>query len=311
MAHLPERAHQLLRAQHGVIGLDQLLEAGVPRRRVRRLVEVGELRAGLKGAYRSPSVAVDELSRCAEVCIARPAVDVAGPAAGRLWGLRHCRLDRRIGVIAPRGSNPSIAAWVIPFRTNAIDRSRDTIHRRDGIRVTTPARTALDLARYLPPARLGSVIEQVMAEHRVSEQALIDVADEWRSPGRPWIDTFLRQLGRRLPGGGADSHPEVVVGNGLRRRGVRHLVRQHPVDLPNFGPAQFDLAVPRLLWAIEVDVHPTHEETAGLGRDEDRDDAAESVGWTVSRVSARDYDRNLDRRLDELAEVYTRLQRCR
>jgi hypothetical protein len=307
MSHLPRAVHAMLRRQHGVISSVQLREAGLSSRQVRSLVVRGDLVTGLRGTYRSPSVPTDEVSRCAEVCLARSALAIAGPTAGRLWAWRRVQGDQRVHVIGPPASNPAIAAWVVPYRTAAIEPERDIVRRGDGIALTSPARTALDLARSLGPADLGSVIEQAMARHGLSEQDLIDVAIDLRSPRRPWVEAFLRQLGRRLPGGAADSHPEVRVGNGLRDRGVRHLVRQYRIQLPSYGTARFDLAVPRRLWAIEVDVFPEHEETSGIASDERRDDAAEQVGWTVSRISEPDYVHRLQSRLDELAALYRTL----
>ena len=307
MSHLPRAAHEVIRQQHGVIASAQLQALGLTRRQIESLVERGDLRSGLRGVLRSPSAPVDELSRCSEVCLARPAVVISGPTAGRIWEWRRMRRDRRIHVIGPPASNPAIATWVVPYRTAAIAPERDIVRRDDGIRITSPARTALDLARTLDHVALGSVIEQAMAQHQLTEQDLIDVAADWRSPRRPWIEVFLRQIERRLPGGPAESHPEIRVGNGLRRRGVRHLVRQHPIVLPGHGDARFDLAVLRLRWAIEVDGHPEHLETAGIASDERRDDAAERLGWTISRVSEHDYEHALDERLDELAALYRTL----
>lgn len=301
MTRIPKSVHQLLRRQHGVVSRGQLLNAGLTSRQVDHLASRGDLAPALKGAYRSPSVPISGLGRCAEVCLARPATVVAGPTAGQRWGLRHVDRHRPVYVITPPAANPAIAPWVIPYRTAAIDLERDVIQRSDGIRLTSPARTALDLTRFLTADQLLSVIEQVMSDHGVTERDLRSVAADWVSPGRPWIKLFFRQLGRRLPGGPAESNPEIKVANGLRRRGVRGLSRQHELTLPGYGPARFDLAVPKLRWAIEVDVFSTHTETIGVHRDEQRDEAAEADGWTVSRLTASDYENRLSERLDELA----------
>jgi very-short-patch-repair endonuclease len=216
--------------------------------------------------------------------------------------------DRRIHVLSPPSSNPARARWVVPYRTVALDRHLEVVERPDGIRVTTPARTAFDLTRHLPDDDLLSVIEQTIAEHGASAEDLYSLADRWMSRGRPWINSFVRQLDRRLPGGAAESDPEIRVGNALRARGVRGLVRQHELVLPGHRPARFDLAVPELQWAIEVDRHPAHEESAGVAGDERRDTASEAIGWTVSRITATDYQHRFAERLDELAAHYQLLR---
>ncbi len=310
MARLTPQAHRLFATQHGVAGVDQLIAAGLSPRQIKRLEAEGSLILVLRGAYRTPSVELDELGRCAAVCSARPAVIVAGPTAGRLWEFRRIPRDRRIHVIGPPVSQPAIAPWVVTYRTAAI-RATDVITRDDGIRVTTRARTAFDLARHLAPGDLRSVIEQAMYDGGYTAQDMLDVASEWLSPRRPWASTFGRLVEARLAGGAAESHPEVRVGNALERAGVRGLVRQFRIDIPPYGRARFDLAVPRLLWAIEIDVHPTHEETAGRAADRRRDDAAAALGWSVSRISAHDYTNGFDLSIATLLDRYHEFESSR
>ena len=89
--------------------------------------------------------------------------------------------------------------------------------------------------------------------------------------------------------------------------GISGLERQYPIDLPGYGRARFDLAVPSLRWAIEVDVHPAHRETAGIVSDRRRDRASQAVGWWTSRVSADDYEEGFDATITDLLRVHARL----
>jgi very-short-patch-repair endonuclease len=308
MAHLSPRAHAVLASQHGVASVEQLLDAGLTRRQLRHLQHAGALDLALRGAYRTPSAPVGELGQCAAVCLARPDVAIAGPTAGRLWGFRRLPPDRRIHVIAPRASNPAIARWVVPYRTDALHPDDDVLERGDGIRLTSRARTTFDLARWLGPDDLLSVIEQAASDGHLSDDHFIAVAADWISPQRPWARSFLAALDRRVPGGAAESHPEVRVGDALRRAGVLGLVRQHELDLPGHGRARFDLAVPWLRWAIEVDLHPTHRETLGASTDLRRDRAAEAVGWTTTRITEREYHHHFDETIADLASMYAFLR---
>jgi hypothetical protein len=211
-------------------------------------------------------------------------------------------------VIAPRASNPAIARWVVPYRTDA-RHDADILQRDDGIRVTSRARTAFDLARWLGPDDLLSVIEQAAHDGHVSDDEFLAAAVDWISPRRPWAREFLRALDRRLPGGPAESHPEVRVADALGRAGVRGLVRQHCIQLPGHGDVRFDLAVPELRWAIEVDLHPRHRETMGIAADIRRDRAASSIGWSTSRITEAQYDRSFNETIAELALVHSDLRR--
>ena len=309
MVHLNARAHVLFATQHGVASLDQLMSTGITTSQLKRLRTAGAIERILNTAYRSPSVPFDEMSRCAAVCLAHADTAVAGPTAGRLWGFRRLPADHRIHVLAPPASHPFAPDWVIPYRTAAFH-PHDIIERSDGIRVTSRARTAFDLSRWLRPSDLLSVIEQAAHDGNLTDADLHEVAIDWVSPRRPWATVFLRQVGRRLPGGAAESHPEVRVANALANASVFGLVRQFRIDLPDYGAARFDLAVPRLKWAIEVDVHPTHGETEGTRNDQRRDIAARSAGWEVSRISRSLYENSFDQTITDLAAHFrSRTQR--
>lgn len=296
--HLHSEVHDYFARQHGVVSVAQLHDVGVTRRQIEVLERNGTIINVCRGTYRSPSVPVDELTRCAAICLARMNVVISGPTAGRLWGFRRLPSDHRVHVLAPPASNPSIERWVIPYRTAALH-DEDVVDRRDGIRVTSRARTAFDLARWLHGDDLLSVVEQAMHDGQLTELDMYSVAIDWLSPRRPWARAFVDLLGRRLPGRPAESHPEVRVCQALRRGGVRGLVRQYPIELPGYGRARFDLAVPQTKWALEVDVFPTHDETVGRRRDRSRDRAARRSGWTVFRISRSDYDHRFGSAIDD------------
>lgn len=308
MVHLTLHAHELLARQHGVASTQQLLDTGLSTRQLRHLQQSQDLELVLRGAYRTPSAPDTELARCAAVCAARSDVAIAGPTAGRLWGFRRLPSDHRIHVLAPPASNPAIARWVIPYRTDA-RHDHDVVERDDGIRITTRARTAYDLARWLGPDDLLSVIEQAAHDGRLDDGDFLDVAADWLSSRRPWVRTFLQALDRRLPGGAAESHPEVRVADALGRAGVRGLVRQHRLELPGHGSVRFDLAIPELRWAIEIDLHPRHRETLGMASDVRRDRAAGTIGWMTTRVSDVQYQTRFNETIAELAATHADLRR--
>lgn len=307
MAHLTSRAHQVFARQHGVASVRQLLHAGLSHRELRHLQQAGDLELVVRGAYRTPSAPITELSRCAAVCLGRPDIAIAGPTAGRLWGLRRLPPDRRIHVLAPRASNPAIAKWVVPYRTDA-RHDDDVVEREDGIRLTSRARTVFDLARWLGSDDLLSVIEQSAQNGRLRDDDFLAVAVDWLSPRRPWVRHFLRTLDRRLPGGPAESHPEVRVADALRTAGISGIVRQHRIRLPGYGEARFDLAVPEIRWAIEVDLHPRHRETLGMQADAFRDRAASAIGWVTTRVTEEHYTQRFNETIADIAGFHAELR---
>ena len=281
MAHFTREALSFLSSHHGVATASQLEAHGLTTHQIRSLREVGSLERVADGVYRMPAVPLDELGRCAAICARHPDAVIAGVTAGRLWGFRRLAPDRRVHIITAPAAQRCCETWLVAYRTAAIH-DVDRIDRGDGIVVTSRARTALDLGRVLGRADLLSVIEQAMAEGGASDADMRRVAVDWMSSQRPWVRTFLELLDGRLYGGGAESHLEVRLGDALRH--LPGLVRQFRIDLPGYGPARFDLAFPELRWAIEVDGFPTHRETAGRARDELRDRASASIGWSVTRL---------------------------
>jgi len=240
------------------------------------------------------------------ICLSRPHVVIAGSTAGRVHGLRKLGHDRRIHLLAPPGANPAVGRNVRTFRTRAFG-NEDFEQRSDGLRITTPEQTSLDLARHLRSDALLSVIEQVMHETGTSDQQLRALALPWL-PRRRWVRKYLDALDRRIIGPAAESNPEVVVGQMLDARSVTGLVRQFAVDLPGYGHARFDLAVPEIRWALEVDVFPSHLETVGAEADRRRDEAARRIDWTVTRISRDDYEHQLVNSVERAASEYRRIR---
>jgi hypothetical protein len=197
---------------------------------------------------------------------------------------------------------------VVPYRTAALH-EHDVVERDDGIRVTTRQRTAFDLARWLGPDDLLSVIEQAAHDGGLDDGDFLEVAVDWLSPQRPWVRPFLQALDRRLPGGPAESHPEVRVADALTRAGVRGLLRQYRAVLPDHGAVRFDLAIPELRWAIEIDLHPRHRETLGVAADARRDLAASNAGWLTTRIDEEQYQRRFHETIAEIAVIYGTIRR--
>ena len=288
MTYLTPEANRLLAAQHGAVGVTQLQAAGLTPDQIRVLVRNDVLSPIIVGAYRLSAVPESESVRCVAVCLTRSNAVIAGPTAGRLWGFRAMPRDRRVHVLLPPMSRAPAAKWVAIHRSAAVH-STDIVRRSDGITLTSRARTALDLARFISGEELLSVIEQAMHDGQIPEAEMRAVAVDWLTTRRPWVARYLRSLDRRLPGASAESHPEVRVGNALRSHGIRGLVRQHPVTLSSGRRVRFDLAVPEEWFAIEVDVHPTHQSTAGAADDESRDLEAEADGWWIERITVTQY----------------------
>jgi len=285
--------------QHGIVTSRQLFEHGFSRDRVARLVDSDVLVRVVDGAYRVASHADDELARCVAVSLARPGLVVSGPTAARLWGFRRVTKDQLVHVTAKPHAQPGRAAWIRTYRTALIG-AIDIVHRPDGVRLTSTARTAVDMVRHATPSAVLSMVEQGLDREWFDEAALRSTAERTATPGRPFARRFLELLGDRLDGGAAGSDWETIVGDCLRRRGIGGLVRQYPLTVPGYGRLRFDLAIPERRWALEIDAHPSHHSAEGAARDKFRDRCCAEIDWMVQRVGEPDLRHRFGRTLDSI-----------
>lgn len=306
MTNLNHSAVTWLRQHHATISTSALTASNITQDEREALVRAGFLTRIVDGAYGLAGVQPTELSRCAALSTSRPELVIAGPTAGRLWGLRRMPKDGLVHVLAPPGSHPCREPWVRPYRTAVLD-EEDVVLRNDGIRLTSPPRTVVDLTRYLDRFALTSVVEQALGDEMCTTATLLRVAERLDTPGRPWVRRFIRAIEARHPSAASESEGELKVLNALIRRGVTGLVRQHPVELPGYGRARFDIAIPPMRWALEVDLHPQHRTPEGEASDNRRDAAAESLGWRVRRAGEVELDRSsFERTMDDITQEIRR-----
>jgi very-short-patch-repair endonuclease len=179
----------------------------------------------------------------------------------------------------------------------------DVRRRQDGIVVASPSRLAFDLAALLSVQDHASVIEQLLREGHCSMAELGAVARRLCHPRRPGSLRFVRTLMARGDRPAAESHPEIVLGDALRARGVPVEPQVRTLQLRNGAKIRIDLAVPAARWAIEIDIHPDHLFLEGTTRDKRRDRQCHLIGWQVERVTEIDF-MDVASLVDELVELY-------
>jgi predicted transcriptional regulator of viral defense system len=151
----PDRAVAALAArQHGVVSRAQLRALGLGDDGIDHRLAAGRLFAVRRGVY---AVGHRRLARegrwmACVLAAGRDAVLSHGSAAA-LWGIRRAAPET-IDVTTPRRLHRR--AGLQPHRALL---APDEVTRQDGIPVTTAARTLLDLAAVLTPARLERAVE--------------------------------------------------------------------------------------------------------------------------------------------------------
>jgi predicted transcriptional regulator of viral defense system len=151
--------------QHGVVASRQLQDLGLNRHAIQRLVTAGWLHPIHRGVYAVGHRALTMRGRyMAAVLAGGPRAALSHRAAAGLWGLR--RNTTRVEITVAREAHPRSGIEV--HRSRVLDPSDVTT--REGIRVTTVARTLLDLASVLRAQDLARAVD------RAERAALFDLA---------------------------------------------------------------------------------------------------------------------------------------
>jgi hypothetical protein len=233
--------------------------------------------------------------------MAYPRGFVTGPAAGRLMSLRRMPRTADVSYCMPHGAHIGPFPGVDLRQSTRIPSSHVVV-RGDGIRIASAARLAFDLAVDLTEIDHQSVVEQLLNDGKCTMATLGAVGRELAHPARPGSIRFMATLMSRT-GQAADSHPEVLIAAGLRKRNVPLVAQVVPLLLPGGARITLDLAVPAVRWGVEIDIHPDHGLLRGTTRDKRRDRRCHLIGWQVERVTELDLI-DVEAICDELAELY-------
>ncbi|WP_433503420.1 endonuclease domain-containing protein [Pseudonocardia halophobica] len=211
-------------------------------------------------------------ARAAAVWAGEGAV-VAGWAAAELLGASCGPRDAPVDLIVRAGTTRP-PAGVLLRRTGLW--SDETTHRA-GVVVTTPARTAFDVARWAP-----DLVERVAGVDAVAHVWRLEVdriRSLWRrhlgAHGNADLAEVLRLVDPR-----AESPMESRIRVALHLAGLPRPRVQHRV-----GPHRLDLAYPEALLGVEHD-GPHHREAEHARRDLEREAFLARAGWRVVRFAS-------------------------
>ncbi|MFC9892186.1 type IV toxin-antitoxin system AbiEi family antitoxin [Nocardia sp. NPDC127579] len=202
---------------------------------------------------------------------------LVGYSAAALHGAKW--LDRKPAEIAvpghvraPRGVR--VFRDVIP---------EDQVSEIDGVRCTTPARTAYDLGRRLDFDEAVETIDALCHATRLVPDAVAElVASLARARGGTRVRNLLRYVD-----GGAESIPESRTRLLLQQAGLPKPHTQIRVIGPDgFVVARLDMGWPE--WRVAVEYDGAHHWTDPAQRtwDIDRNQYLNDLGWTIIHVSA-------------------------
>jgi very-short-patch-repair endonuclease len=282
--------------QHGVISARQLAEFGVARETISRWKRDGKLHPIYRGVYAVGHEALSWEGRLLAAMLANEPAVASHRTAAWIWGLLRTR-PGTFHLTAPTRRHRKKLV-VVHFAMLEPD-DRTTV---DGIPVTSPARTVLDLA----PDESRRDLERLL--QRADDNDLLDrrgfeatLARAGGHPGRRKLAEALRNF-----------KPErATLRSDLERR-FRRLVLAAGLPHPQTNVAvegyELDAYWEAEGFAVELDVYATHGSPRSFEEDRKREDDLLLAGIELIRVT----DRRLDREPREtIARVAAHLERRR
>jgi hypothetical protein len=204
---------------------------------------------------------------------------VSFETAGVLWRMEGISTDETHVILAGRRLKSEL---VVVHRTG--DLLPADIARLGPIALTSPLRTAIDLAAVVDADTLEIAIESALRRRLFSPGQLRWRADALTGTGRPGSTTLRKLLSRRGLGR-TDSAPEVETAQILEAAGLGRPERQYEVRAAGRFVAQVDLAYPDARIAFEYDSDTWHAGVRRRHRDADRRNRLRAAGWTVIEVT--------------------------
>ena len=180
----------------------------------------------------------------------------------------------------------------------------------EGIPVTTPARTIIDVVATLSPREAEELVDRALVAGFVRAARLETRARDLSSQGRRGCATVLQLLATR--------HPEITrARNGFEARALRLLERAGaPPPRVNYrvrtgGRVRYlDLAWPDLMIAVELDGFWPHSNRRVFDDDRARQNALVADGWTVFRLTWTALERDPRAALTPVLATIAAARRC-
>jgi hypothetical protein len=271
------RVEELAREQFNRISRTQLRELGLSDDAIAHRVARGRLIVLHEGVFALPPVLDhDDLGRWKGATLTAPGSRLSLGSAGHAWAIWY-RPTGLISVTRPGSGGPRRMSGVIAYRSTTVVAESTEL---DGIPITTPERTLLDLARKASRAALARGVRDAI---RLGLTTLPDLA----------AFTMVRR--RR---GGARAL-EIVLGrySGLPLHRARsgaevkalELLRDASRPMPRLNARiageEADLSWPEIKLIVEIDGDPYHLDK---GEDARKEAAWIAAGWVVRRIPADD-----------------------
>ncbi len=271
--------------QHSLLTIEQLHDAGLCNSTISKRVRRGVLYREYRGVYSLAQPLSREARLMACVLAAGPGSFLSHLTAAERHGLLRY-LAHRIDVIAPR-------ARTLPFHVHTYRRLHPLdVTERDGIPVTSVARTLVDLTDLLDAGEIANLIHE--AAFRGSFSALATRDAMARAHGRRKLHVLDAALA-------AHEHGSAGTKSGNERQ-LKRLIKEaglpEPLSNVHVEGIEVDLLWPDRALCVEVDGHG-HGRSPTQREDKLKQRLLEALGYTVLRFGEEEIGRSAIARLQQ------------
>lgn len=273
--------HELASRQYGLSSRLQALSAGCTPQLIKRRLASGRWVAVAPGVYSLPGWP-DSWRRSlwlAHLDVGLHSV-VSHEAAAALHGLTTYA-PGPVTVTVPHGDHERPASYEVRQSTDLRSHHIATV---DGLPVTTPGRTLVDLAARRRPDRLARALDDAHLTRLCRIDDVLVLYDELKRPGKRGMRLLGRLLAARGPG---YVPPESVLERRLLRAladgGLPEPVRQAALPWRAHLPHRVDFLYPVQRVIIEADGRRWHSRVDQMATDRQRDREAQNHGHRVYR----------------------------
>jgi hypothetical protein len=288
------RISRLADLQHGRIARWQLLAAGISAEQVKHRLRIGALVRVHQGVYAVGHVTSSLHSEeVAALLTCRTRTLIAGPSAAHMWGIRRHEGDV-VHILTHISFQKRVRPGICAHRTRSMDHL--AVHFIDGVPVTSPAYTLLDIAPILTARQLEHALDEALLRKIVTRERVAGVVDS--NPSRRGVRLLGKLIGERLVSNRSDS-----VGQERLLELIRAARLPEPegdADIGGGFTADFYWREARV--ACEFDSFDFHSGRWSWGRDHRKDNHCEHEAIALVRVTWEDLD-------DHAFEVVSKLAR--
>ena len=272
--------------QHGLISATQLREEGYSDHQRRHLVASGALKRLRRSVYSMAGAPPSwQQAALSAVLAAGPDAVLSHASAAAVWQLRHHEHARRAapGIHLTAGRRLHLAG--VRDHRRRLPESTRRVH--EGVPVTSPEQTIIDLAATLSATQLGECIDDALRRGLVRLSRLHHLVGQLVGPGRRRI-ICLRQavVDRAIGYRPGDSDWERRMHRQWDQSGL-------PAAVPNFRVHTngrtylIDLAIPELKIGVEWNGYHSHGTRSAFDRDSDRRADLTAAGWLMLDFTTR------------------------